>query len=148
MISTGFTSLDAAIGGLTERKDYLLYGPLGSGKTAFALNFLHAGLKAGEVVALVTRRSPRMVFDQARSFGWDLETYAADSQLILLEYTAKILQNTAGLGDETQVMAELDRILAGNNVRRLVFDPFTPMLEGTITTNVGFRCRALLEQVA
>lgn len=148
MISTGFTSLDAAIGGLTEKKDYLLYGPLGSGKTAFALNYLYAGLRAGEVVALITRRSPRMVFDHGRTFGWDLELLASKSQLILLEYTPKILHNTAGLGDESQIMAELDRLLRGNNVRRIVFDPFTPMLEGTVTTNVAFRCRALLEQLA
>ena len=148
MISTGFTSLDGAIGGLTEKKDYLVYGPVASGKSGFALNFLHAGLAAGEVVALVTRRSPRMVLDHSRAFGWDFESFVAENRLILLEYTPKILQNTAGLGDENQVVSELHRILEGTDVQRVVFDPLSPMLEGTINTNVVFRCRSLLDQVS
>jgi KaiC/GvpD/RAD55 family RecA-like ATPase len=148
MISTGFRSLDAAIGGLTDRKDYLAYGPVGSGKTAFALNFLHAGLAAGEVVALVTRRSPRMVFDHGRTFGWDFESFVADSRLVLLEYTPKVLQNMTGTGDENHMISEFHRLMSGTDVRRIVFDPFTPMLEGTVSTNVAFRCRALLEQIS
>ncbi len=148
MLSTGFRSLDAAIGGLTDRKDYLVYGPVGSGKTAFALNFLHAGLAAGEVVALITRRSPRMVFDHGRTFGWDFESFVADSRLVLLEYTPKVLQNTAGVGGENHMISELHRLLNGTDVQRVVFDPFTPMLEGSVSTNVAFRCRALLEQIS
>lgn len=148
MISTGFTSLDGAIGGLAEKKNYLIYGPVGSGKSGFALNFLHAGLTAGEVVGLVTRRSPRMVLEHSRTFGWDFESFVAESRLILLEYTPKILQNTAGLGDENQIVSELHRILEGSDVQRIVFDPLSPMLEGTINTNVVFRCRSLLDQVS
>ena len=148
MISTGFTSLDRAIGGLSGGKDYLVHGPVGSAKTAFGMNFLHAGLRAGEVVALVTRRSPRMVFDHGRSFGWDLETFARDSQFILLEYTPQILQNTSRAGDERRIVAELQQNLEGLDVRRIVFDPFSPMLEGTAQTNVAFRCRALLDHIS
>jgi KaiC/GvpD/RAD55 family RecA-like ATPase/DNA-binding response OmpR family regulator len=148
MISTGFTSLDGAIGGLAENKNYLIYGPVGSGKSGFALNFLRAGLTAGEVVALVTRRSPRMVLDHSRTFGWDFESFVSESRLILLEYPPKILQNTAGLGDENQIVSELHRILEGSGVQRIVFDPLSPILEGTINTNVVFRCRSLLDQVS
>src|SRR5262249_57810269 len=109
MISTGFTSLDRAIGGLSGGKDYLVYGPVGSAKTAFGMNFLHAGLRAGEVVALVTRRSPRMVFDHGRTFGWDLETFARNSQLILLEYTPKILQSGSTTAADNRITAEMPR---------------------------------------
>src|SRR5215510_5143128 len=145
MISTGFTSLDRAIGGLSAGKDYLVYGPVGSGKTAFGLNFLYAGLKAGEVVALITRRSPRMIFDHGRAFGWDLESFVSDSQLILVEYTPKILQNTLAVGDEVHIVSELRHTFDGTEVQRMVFDPFTPMLEGASAVNVAFRCRALLD---
>src|SRR5438046_1673662 len=107
MISTGFTSLDGTIGGLAEKKDYLIYGPIGSGKSAFAMNFLHAGLVAGEIGVLVTRRSARMVLDHARTFGWDFEAFLSDSRMILFEYMPRILQKTAGLGDENQIVAEL-----------------------------------------
>ena len=148
MISTGFSSLDRAIGGLSSGKDYLVYGPVGSAKTAFGMNFLHAGLRADEVVALVTRRSPRMVFDHGRTFGWDLETFARDSQFILLEYTPKILETVNTSGDEHRITAELLQMFEGADVRRIVFDPFSPMLEGTIRANVAFRCRALLEQLS
>jgi DNA-binding response OmpR family regulator/KaiC/GvpD/RAD55 family RecA-like ATPase len=148
MISTGFTSLDRAIGGLSGGKDYLVHGAVGSAKTAFGMNFLHAGLRAGEVVALITRRSPRMVFDHGRSFGWDLETFARDSQFVLLEYTPQILQNTSRAGDERRIIAELQQNLEGMDVRRMVFDPFGPMLEGTSPTNVAFRCRGLLDHLS
>src|SRR5262245_7183086 len=148
MISTGFTSLDRAIGGLSGGKDYLVYGPVGSAKTAFGMNFLHAGLRANEVVALVTRRSPRMVFDHSRSFGWDLETFARDSQFILLEYTPHILQNSSRSGDERRIISELHHAFDGAEVKRIVFDPFSPMLEGTSHTNVAFRCRALLDHLS
>lgn len=148
MISTGFTSLDGAIGGLVDKKDYLIYGPVGSGKSGFALNFLHAGLAAGEVVALITRRSPRVVLDHGRTFGWDFESYVAESRLILLEYSPRILQDTAGLGDENQIVSELRRIIEGSDVQRIVFDPLGPMLEGTINTNIVFRCRSVLDQVS
>jgi KaiC/GvpD/RAD55 family RecA-like ATPase/DNA-binding response OmpR family regulator len=148
MISTGFTSLDRAVGGLAGGKDYLVYGPVGSAKTAFGMNFLHAGLQAGEVVALVTRRSPRMVFDHGRTFGWDLETFARDSQFILLEYTPKILQNGSTPGEEHRIASELLRMFDGAEVRRIVFDPFSPVLEGTVRSNAAFRCRALLDQLS
>jgi KaiC/GvpD/RAD55 family RecA-like ATPase len=148
MISTGFTSLDGAIGGLAEKKDYLIYGPVGSGKSGFAMNFLHAGLVAGEIGVLVTRRSARMVLDHARTFGWDFESFLLDSRMILFEYMPKILQKTAGLGDENHIVAELYRLLEGTAAKRVVFDPLTPILEGTINTNVVFRCRSLLDQLS
>jgi len=88
-----------------------------------------------------------MVLDHCRSFGWDFESFVAQSQLILLEYTPNILQNTAGPEDENQVVSELNRILEGTDVQRVVFDPLSPILAGTID-DVVFRCRELLDQVS
>ncbi len=49
---TGFDGLDAIAGGLQEKKNYLLYGNIGTGKTTFSLQFLYQGLISGDNVAL------------------------------------------------------------------------------------------------
>jgi len=45
---TGFDGLDAIAGGLQEKKNYLLYGNIGTGKTTFSLQFLYQGLISGD----------------------------------------------------------------------------------------------------
>lgn len=52
MISTGFDGLDAIAGGLQEKKNYPLYGNIGTGKTTFSLQFLYQGLISGDNLAL------------------------------------------------------------------------------------------------
>src|SRR5262249_5874500 len=51
-------------------------------------------------------------------------------------------------GDERRIISELSHTFDGADVKRIVFDPFSPMLEGTSHTNVAFRCRALLDQLS
>ena len=53
--STGITGLDDILsGGLTRRRLYLIEGVPGSGKTTLALQFLLAGVSAGERVLYIT----------------------------------------------------------------------------------------------
>src|SRR5689334_12756968 len=89
-LTTGFDGFDTATGGLQAGKDYLVYGAVGTGKSGFALSFLHAGLRRGEGAAIVTRRAPETVIDQARVLGWNLEEYLQNGQLAILEYPADL----------------------------------------------------------
>jgi circadian clock protein KaiC len=72
-VSTGVDGLDAVLGGgLPARRLHLVHGPPGAGKTTLALQFLLAGVAAGERVVYVgLSESERELTDIARSHGWD-----------------------------------------------------------------------------
>jgi DNA-binding response OmpR family regulator/KaiC/GvpD/RAD55 family RecA-like ATPase len=145
MISTGFDGLDAISGGLQEKKNYLVYGNIGAGKTTFALQFLYQGLISGEKVAYVTRRSTPTVFDHGHAFGMDLEHFAQNDQLILFEYVPRVIENAARLKDDEQMSREFNAFLAGEKIHRLVFDPITPLLTSASVSAAIFRARGLIQ---
>lgn len=73
-ISTGIAGLDDILhGGLPEGHLYLVEGNPGSGKTTFGLQFLLAGVAAGEPTLYVTLAESRAELEQAgSSHGFDL----------------------------------------------------------------------------
>jgi circadian clock protein KaiC len=75
LISTGIAGLDEMLGGGTLRGNAVLVaGPVGSGKTTTAVQFLAEGVKHQEpgVLVIFEETTPKYL-DQARSFGFDLE---------------------------------------------------------------------------
>ncbi len=145
MILTGFDGLDAISGGLQEKKDYLLYGNIGTGKTTLALQFLYQGLITGENVAYVTRRSVSVLFDRGKTFGMDLEPFVQTDQLVIFEYVSKVIENSARLKDDQQIIREFQAFLAGKEIQRLVFDPFAPLLTSASISSAIFRARELIQ---
>lgn len=84
LISTGIAGLDEMLGGGTLRGNAMLVaGPVGSGKTTVAVQFLAEGGERGEpgVLVIFEETTPKYL-DQAKSMGFDLE---ALSQAGLLE---------------------------------------------------------------
>jgi circadian clock protein KaiC len=75
LISTGISGLDEMLGGGTLRGNaVLIAGPVGSGKTTIAVQFLAEGAKNREPgVLLIFEETTPKYLDQARSFGVDLE---------------------------------------------------------------------------
>jgi DNA-binding response OmpR family regulator len=144
MASSGFSDLDELGGGLVNGQSYLVHGPLGSGKTTFALQFLLEGLRAGEAVALVARRSAPVVLGKARAFGFELEPFVRDGRLALFEYAPRVIESCTRLRDEREIVEELRADLAGPRTR-LVLDPVTPLLAGSSTGSAAFRARALTQ---
>src|SRR5260221_6127084 len=78
LISTGIAGLDDMLGGGTLRGNAVLVaGPVGSGKTTMAVQFLAEGVKQKEpgVVVIFEETAPKYL-DQAKALGVDLEEYA------------------------------------------------------------------------
>jgi DNA-binding response OmpR family regulator/KaiC/GvpD/RAD55 family RecA-like ATPase len=144
MILTGFDGLDSVSGGLQEKKNYLIYGDIGTGKTTFALQFLYQGLISGENVAMITRRSAPTLFEHGQAFGLDLEPFVRTDQLIIFEYVSKVVENSIRLKDEEQIWRELLAFLGDGTVQRLVIDPFTPLLSTPSNSAAIFRARSLI----
>ncbi len=147
MALTGLEALDALAGGLADDRTYLLHGPNGGGKTTLALQFIYKGLLAGEEAAIVTRRPARAVFDHGRAFGFDLEAFADDGKLAIIEYLPKVVENSIRLRDENRMFQELLAVLDGSEPRRIVFDPLTPLLTTGSAAASIFRARTLIESL-
>ena len=75
LLRTGVPGLDVILnGGLTPDRLYLLEGTPGAGKTTLALQFLRAGVDAGETALYVTlSESEEELHAVADSHGWDNE---------------------------------------------------------------------------
>jgi circadian clock protein KaiC len=85
--STGIEGLDRLLGGGIPRGSRsLLIGPHGGGLTVFAMQFLWAGLEAGETVAYDVWDRPwpklRAYFG---SFGWDVAPHEESRRLIPIQ---------------------------------------------------------------
>jgi circadian clock protein KaiC len=86
-LPTGIASFDMiAEGGLPRNRTTLISGTAGSGKTVFAVQFLAAGIAAGEPGVFVTfEEPPRDIRQNMRSFGWDLERWEKDGALAIVD---------------------------------------------------------------
>ena len=147
MALTGLEALDALAGGLADDRAYLLHGPNGGGKTTLALQYLYKGLLAGEEAAIVTRRPARAIFDHGRAFGFDLESFTRDGNLVIIEYLPKVVENSIRLRDEGRLFQELLSVLDESEPRRIVFDPLTPLLTTGSAAASVFRARTLIESL-
>jgi KaiC/GvpD/RAD55 family RecA-like ATPase len=84
---TGIPALDDRLGGGIPRGTRaVLVGPPGSGKTVFTMQFLWAGLEAGETVAYsVFDRPWPKVQAYFASFGWDVRPHVESGRLVPIQ---------------------------------------------------------------
>ncbi len=130
-MSTGVVALDAILGGgLTPRRSYLVEGTPGSGKTTLALQFLLAGVAAGERALYITlSETATELREVAASHHWDI------GGIELFE-----MVNSDGLGPEAEQSilepseVELGETIAGvreiverTRPTRVVFDSLSEM---------------------
>ncbi len=85
-ISTGIEGLDEMMGGGINPGDSLvLAGPAGSGKTTFAMQFVAAGLRAGEsAVIAVFEEHPEVYLARAKTFGVDFREAVRKGKLRII----------------------------------------------------------------
>ena len=86
-LRTGITTFDViAKGGLPRNRTTLVSGTAGSGKTVFAMQFLAAGIAAGEPGVFVTfEESAPDIRKNMESFGWDLERWEQEKKLAFVD---------------------------------------------------------------
>ncbi len=86
-LKTGIEGLDRLIdGGIESGSRNILYGPLGTGKTVFAMQFLWQGLREGETVAFDVMDKPfSRLISYFKSFRWDIEPYIEKGKFIAIQ---------------------------------------------------------------
>jgi circadian clock protein KaiC len=131
-ISTGISGLDDILGGgFPERRLYLIQGQAGSGKTTLALQFLLAGVRAGEKVLYISLSETRdEVEEVARSHGWSLdgveiiEISAIEKQLSLATQNTLFRASEVELNETTKLLLEaVERV----NPNRVAFDSLSEL---------------------
>ena len=139
-VATGVSALDELLGGgIPASRAILVCGPAGAGKTMFGLQFLHAGVSAGErgVLALVDEK-PQHVIEDAHGFGWDLGEWTRRKQLLLLD--ASPFFSTHGKSrsvDARQVASDLAAQVKGTGATRLVIDPITSLVPSDVSSDAA-----------
>jgi len=138
--STGLRTLDRLLeGGYPTGRAVLVCGPAGSGKTTMGLQFLLAGIEAGDTGAFVTvDEKPRHIVEDAHRLGWDLEPMMANGRLALLDaspfFTATRDRRRNGSSvDAQQVASDLMRAVRKAGARRLVIDTLTSLVPPDMT---------------
>lgn len=127
-VSTGIVGLNRILqGGLPAHETYLVTGEAGTGKTTLALQFLRAGVTAGQRVLYVTlSQSAEALAKIAASHGWPLEgmTIQELSALSLAEQAPgqETVSRSAAMGELRDVTAELFALIERVRPERLVVD--------------------------
>jgi circadian clock protein KaiC len=85
-LSTGIAGLDEMMGGGIAAGDSLvLAGPTGTGKTTFAMQFVAAGMRAGErAVIAVFEEHPDVYLERAKDFGVDFREAVREDRLRII----------------------------------------------------------------
>lgn len=131
-LSFGSPNLDAMVGGgLIQGTASLVSGAPGVGKTTLGLQFLAAGINAGETGLLVSfEEFPASLIRDAKQLGWDLENYEQQKKLgIIFTSPAIFLEslkagNVGPIGDKIQTLAPSRIVIdSASQFQRLTADP-------------------------
>ncbi len=121
-VSSGIPGFDKLVqGGFKEKSINLVIGGPGSGKTIFAMMFLVEGFKKGEPGIYVTfEEKKEKMYEDMKSFGWDIEKYEKEGLFSYLEYTPEQVKKVLIEGGGT-----IDSIVTKMKAQRMVIDSVT-----------------------
>ena len=151
-VPTGVVGLDPLLeGGFPKGRSILITGEPGTGKTIFALQFLHEGIKHGEKGVFITAdENPMDVIEQAASLGWDFEPYIQDQQLAILNASSyfSFISGTEQRIDIRKTVGDLAVHVNQFGAQRLVFDPASPfVLPRDAAPRLQDHIRSLIQQL-
>jgi KaiC/GvpD/RAD55 family RecA-like ATPase len=129
MIRSGIALIDQLCGGLRPRRSYLLTGGAGAGKTMYALQFVNQGLRSGERVMMLTHATREDLLSQADHFGIELRDALRENRALILRYRSDFAKRLVRAGSADRALDDLRRSIGEHRPRRLVIDPFAPLLE-------------------
>lgn len=118
-VDLGIDGLDAMIqGGVPDRSLLAVIGSAGTGKTTVGLQFLAAGLAAGERAIFVALEQDReTILATAEEFGWPFENHADSGALAVVDLDPIELTHSLDT-----IQSELPRLIREHGASRLVLD--------------------------
>jgi len=118
-VPSGIAGLDEMLGGgFPQGHVVLVTGLPGTGKTCLGLQFLVAGISAGDVgVYLSLEEDAPQLIESARQFGWPVEEAVARKRLHILRLDPKETK-----GNLQRIQGELGAELAKLGAKRIVVD--------------------------
>jgi len=136
LINTGIAPFDERVGGLEPGGNYLVVGAPGPEKMVAALQFVHAGIQAGERCLFVTNADIDGLLGVAAAWGFDMweawETGALQLVGFKDDFELRAIRSIA----PEEVVEELDGI-KGSNLSRIAVDPGAMFLTGGAKTLLG-----------
>jgi circadian clock protein KaiC len=154
-LPTGITTFDViAKGGLPKNRTTLVSGTAGSGKTVFAVQFLTAGIDAGENGVFVTfEESADDIRANMRSFGWDLAALEAEKRLAFVDASPDPHLDTveAGPFDLGALLARVEHAVKKVGATRVAVDSlgavFSQFSDQSIVRGELFRMASALKRM-
>jgi len=135
LVKTGIPGLDEILGGgIPEGNIVLISGQCGSGKTLFALQFLHNGaVEYGERGAYIALdEKPDLVRKRAKPFGWDFRDLELDDKIAILDAYATLAKlptaekmKVLGPLETTSFITGILETLEKVSAKRVVIDSIT-----------------------
>lgn len=118
-VSTGITGLDEMlVGGIPKGHIAVVMGAFGTGKTTFALQFIYAGLTAGENCIFISlEEDKKSILNSAETFGWNMQKYADENKLGLYKLEPADAKNTV-----MRIKSELPSFIKDSKATRVVVD--------------------------
>ncbi|MCL4326159.1 MAG: KaiC domain-containing protein [Candidatus Thermoplasmatota archaeon] len=118
-IVSGIDGLDDMLDkGIVQGHTLAVLGECGTGKTTLGLQFLVAGLKAGEKAILVSLEEEfRSIVENSSNFNWDLEKYANEKKLLAIK-----LNPEDSKGTFLKLSTELEESIKTFGASRILFD--------------------------
>ncbi|HSB08457.1 MAG TPA: ATPase domain-containing protein [Blastocatellia bacterium] len=129
IMPSGVQPVDELLGGVDRGHIYLVHGDA-AGKSLFGIQFVIAGLKAGDNCALVIPYSPENAVRRFARLGYDCKKDLDSGRLAIIKYPRDAGEQVPQPREPTAVLSELEPILSETPRTRLVFDPVTTLLAG------------------
>jgi circadian clock protein KaiC len=128
--STGVPGLDEILdGGFPAGRTTVVSGGPGTGKTVLALQFLQAGIEAGEPgIFLTLEERANAIRENALSLGWDLKRHEEAGTLFLFDARIDPQSVLAGTFDFGALLAILGGQAEAMGARRIVIDALDMLL--------------------
>jgi KaiC domain protein len=118
-LDLGIDGLDEMIqGGVPERSLLVVFGPAGTGKTTFSLQFLREGLERGEKGVFITLEEDHdAVLRAAEEKGWGFGEHIDADRLAVVDLDPVEMANSLG-----SIRGDLPRLVREFGADRLVLD--------------------------
>jgi KaiC domain protein len=118
-VSTGIVGLDEMLmGGIPKGHIAVVMGAFGTGKTTFALQFINAGLVAGEHCIFISlEEDTKSIIKSAETFGWNMQKYFDEQKLGLYKLEPADAKNTV-----MRIKSELPAFIKESKATRVVLD--------------------------